>query len=68
MRCSMSVCDQASPSRYLEVRGVLDEVVPDLAADFFRHLSIRYGSGDWTPDDAPDRVILVMRLTAFSVQ
>src|ERR1700761_4434872 len=55
--CAMSVCDPANPSRYLEVRGVLDQVIPDPAAEFFRHLSIRYGSGDWVPDAAPDRVI-----------
>jgi PPOX class probable F420-dependent enzyme len=66
--CAMSICDPDDPSRYLEVRGVLDRVVPDPAGEFFRQLSIRYGSGDWIPDDAADRVVLVMRLTGFSVQ
>jgi PPOX class probable F420-dependent enzyme len=66
--CAMSVCDPGNPSRYLEVRGVLDQVVPDPTGEFFRHLSIRYGSGDWIPDDAADRVVLVMRLTGFSTQ
>ncbi len=66
--CAMSVCDPGDPSRYLEVRGVLDHVVPDPTGEFFRQLSIRYGDGDWIPADAADRVVLVMRLTRFSIQ
>ena len=65
----MSVIDPANSYRYLEVRGFVEEIVPDPTADFYLHLNKRY-SGPLTepPPDAPDRVIIVVRPTGFSKQ
>jgi hypothetical protein len=65
----MSISDPDNPYRYLEIRGVVEEVVPDPTGKFYLHLNDRY-SGPLTeagPDKA-DRVILVVRPTAFSKQ
>jgi PPOX class probable F420-dependent enzyme len=66
---AMSISDPDNPYRYLEIRGVVEEVVPDPTGKFYLHLIDRY-SGPLTeagPDKA-DRVILVVRPTAFSKQ
>lgn len=64
---AMSIHDPDNPYRYLEVRGVVEEIVPDPTAAFFLQLNSRY-SGPLTavPADAADRVILVVRPTAYS--
>jgi PPOX class probable F420-dependent enzyme len=66
---TMSISDPDNPYRYLEVRGVLEEVVPDPTGAFYLHLNDRY-SGPVTepPPDKADRVILVVRPTGFSKQ
>ena len=66
---AMSVIDPDNSYRYLEVRGFVEEIVPDPTADFYLHLNKRY-SGPLTepPPDAPDRVIIVVRPTGFSKQ
>lgn len=66
---AMSISDPDNPYRYLEVRGVVDEIVPDPTAAFYLHLNDRY-SGPLTepPADAADRVIIVVRPTGFSKQ
>ncbi|MGV9803416.1 PPOX class F420-dependent oxidoreductase [Mycobacterium sp. NPDC003449] len=66
---AMSIHDPDNPYRYLEVRGVVEEIVPDPTAAFFLELNDRY-SGHLTevPADAPDRVILVVRPTRYSKQ
>jgi PPOX class probable F420-dependent enzyme len=64
---SLLVVDPADPMRYLEVRGVLDEIVPDPTGAFYVRLGQRYGNpGQQPPADSPDRVILVMRITKTS--
>jgi PPOX class probable F420-dependent enzyme len=66
---AMSIIDPDNPYRYLEVRGVVEEIVPDPTGAFYMALNDRY-SGPLTeagPDKA-DRVILVVRPTAFSKQ
>lgn len=67
---AMSVNDPDSPAKYLEVRGVVEEIVPDPEGKFYVRLNDRYGfppmkSG---PPDAADRVILVVRPTRTSKQ
>jgi PPOX class probable F420-dependent enzyme len=66
---AMSVADPDNPYKYLEVRGVVDEIVLDPDADFYMHLNNRY-DGPFTepPPDKPDRVIFVVRPTAVSKQ
>ncbi len=66
---AMSISDPDNPYRYLEVRGVVDEIVSDPTAAFYLHLNDRY-SGPLTepPADAADRVIIVVRPTGFSKQ
>jgi PPOX class probable F420-dependent enzyme len=61
---SLLVVDPADAMRYLEVRGALEEVVPDPAGDFYVRLGKRYGNPQQKPPtDSPDRVILVMSIT-----
>jgi PPOX class probable F420-dependent enzyme len=66
---AMSISDPDNPYRYLEVRGVVEEIVPDPTGAFYLHLNDRY-SGPLTepPPDKADRVILVVRPTGFSKQ
>ena len=66
---AMSISDPDNPYRYLEVRGVMQEIVPDPTGAFCLHLNDRY-SGPLTepPPDKADRVILVVRPTGYSKQ
>ena len=66
---ALSIADPDNPYRYLEVRGEVDDIEPDPAADFYMHLNNRYGGPfKQAPPDAPDRVVLVVRPTGFSKQ
>ena len=65
---ALSVADPDRPYRYLEVRGVLERVEPDPEGRFYQELSTRYGGDGKAPADAADRVILIVRPTAVSVQ
>jgi len=66
---AMSVTDPENPYRYLEVRGVVEEIVPDPTGAFYMKLNDRY-SGPLTepPPDKADRVILVVRPTGYTKQ
>ncbi|MGI6879868.1 PPOX class F420-dependent oxidoreductase [Microbacterium sp. gxy059] len=60
---SLSITDPDEPTRYLEVRGRLVDVVSDPEGDFYVHLGERYGKPlDGRPADGADRVILVMSI------
>jgi PPOX class probable F420-dependent enzyme len=66
---AMSISDPDNPYRYLEVRGVVEEIVPDPMGKFYLHLNDRYsGPLSEPPPDKADRVILVVRPTGFSRQ
>ena len=67
--CSLLILDLENPYRYLEVRGVVEEIVPDPTGAFYLHLNDRY-TGPLTepPVDKADRVILVVRPTGYSKQ
>jgi PPOX class probable F420-dependent enzyme len=68
-RCAMSVNDPEQPYRYLEVRGEVVRIDPDPEALFFGELARRYDLAlDGPPGDAADRVVLVVRPGAVSVQ
>ena len=66
---ALSISDPDDPYRYLEVRGVVEEIVPDPTGAFYLHLNDRY-TGPLTepPVDKADRVILVVRPTGYSKQ
>lgn len=66
---AMSIIDPETPYRYLEVRGVVEEIVPDPTGAFYLKLNDRY-SGPLTepPPDKADRVILVVRPTGYTKQ
>jgi PPOX class probable F420-dependent enzyme len=56
---AISIQDPDNPYRYLEVRGVVDEITPDPEGAFYRELAVRYGRDRGSaPRDAPHRVIL----------
>lgn len=64
---AMSVIDPDNSYRFIEIRGVVDEIVPDPTGAFYMQLNERY-SGPLTepPADRADRVILVVRPTGLS--
>jgi PPOX class probable F420-dependent enzyme len=66
---AISIVDPDNPYKFLEVRGTVEEIVPDPTGAFYMHLNDRY-SGPFSepPPDSPDRVILVVRPTAVSKQ
>jgi PPOX class probable F420-dependent enzyme len=66
---AMSIVDPDNPYRYLEVRGVVEEIVPDPTGAFYLELNDRY-SGPLTepPPDKADRVIIVVRPTGYTKQ
>jgi PPOX class probable F420-dependent enzyme len=66
---AISVIDPDSSSRYLEVRGVVERIDPDVSGEFFRSLADRYGRPtDGPPADAEFRVVLVVRPTGQAHQ
>lgn len=66
---AISVVDPDVPYKYLEVRGVVEEIVPDPTGAFYLRLNDRYdGPLTEPPTDAADRVIVVVRPTSFSKQ
>ncbi|HEY0804198.1 MAG TPA: PPOX class F420-dependent oxidoreductase, partial [Pseudonocardiaceae bacterium] len=50
---AMSISDPDNPYRYLEVRGVVEEIVPDPTGAFYMHLNDHY-SGPLT-EPPPDK-------------
>ena len=63
-----SISDPDNPYRFLEVRGVVEEIEPDPAAEGFMRINNRYGRpfSEQAPPDAPDRVVIVVRPTGSS--
>ena len=64
-RIALSIVDPTHNQRYLELRGVVDEVRPDPGAAFYQSLRERYRSTATPIRDADRRVILVIRPTAI---
>ena len=66
---AVSINDPDAPYRYLEVRGVIDRIEPDLEGEFFAVLADRYGLPmDGPVGDAPFRVRIYMRPTHTTLQ
>lgn len=58
---TVSVNDPEQPYHYIELRGHLEQVIPDPTGAFYQELARRYGDENPEPPaDAADRVILVM--------
>lgn len=58
---SLVVIDPDDPLRYVEARGKLVEVRPDLEGEMYVRLGKRYGNANQeAPPDRADRVVLVM--------
>jgi PPOX class probable F420-dependent enzyme len=64
-RVSMSIVDPDDPYRFLEVRGVVEDVVDDdETASFYRMLQERYHNV-YDVQDAPERVVVTVRPESF---
>ena len=58
---ALSICDPDQPSRYLEVRGRVERVVPDPQGAEFVRLAERYGMAQGPPADAARRIAVAIR-------
>lgn len=66
---AVSINDPAQPYRYLEVRGVVERIDPDLDGAFFDVLAKRYDLEYEAPvGDAERRVVIVMKPTHCTKQ
>ncbi|CAL9570209.1 PPOX class F420-dependent oxidoreductase [Saccharothrix sp. NPDC042600] len=66
---ALSVNDPERPTRYLEVRGVVERIEDDSQGRFFIEMAARYGIRlDGPPRDAPWRVIYYVKPTSVSKQ
>ena len=66
---AFSVYDPENPYRYLELRGVVDEIAPDPEGAFFTELHARYAATFPLPvSDFPDRVVLHLRPESVHTQ
>jgi PPOX class probable F420-dependent enzyme len=66
---ALSMTDPDQPYRYLQVRGIVEQVEPDPSGAFYVELAIRYGREHPSPPpDSADRVIIVVRPFAYSKQ
>ncbi len=60
---ALAIMDAEKPTRYLELRGRLIDVIPDPTGAYYVHLGRRYGNAEQQPPkDSADRVILVMSI------
>jgi PPOX class probable F420-dependent enzyme len=58
---ALSIADPSQPSRYLEVRGRVERIVPDPGGAEFVRLAERYGMPQGPPPDAADRIAVAIR-------
>jgi PPOX class probable F420-dependent enzyme len=64
-RVALSIADPDMPYRYIQLRGVVENIQDDPTGAFYQVLQLRYrGAVSEVPDRA-DRVILTIRPTAF---
>ncbi|MCW2541440.1 MAG: Pyridoxamine 5-phosphate oxidase-related FMN-binding protein [Frankiales bacterium] len=66
---SLSVVDPEQPYRYLQARGIVEDVEADPTGAFYVELAERYGMDNpQPPADHEDRVIVKVRPFAYSKQ
>ncbi len=58
---ALSITDPNRPSRYLEVRGRVEQIIPDPEGAEFVRLAERYGMPQGPPPDAADRIAVMIR-------
>ncbi|HEV2373970.1 MAG TPA: PPOX class F420-dependent oxidoreductase [Streptosporangiaceae bacterium] len=58
---ALSVTDPDQPSRYLEVRGLVEQIIPDPEGTEFVRLAQRYGMPQGPPPDAAYRIAVAVR-------
>jgi len=58
---ALSITDPDRPSRYLEIRGRVERIVPDPEGAEFVRLAERYGVPQGPPPDAADRIAVAIR-------
>ena len=58
---ALSIADPDRPSRYLEVRGRVERIIPDPAGAEFVRLAERYGVPQGPPADAAERIAVAIR-------
>jgi PPOX class probable F420-dependent enzyme len=63
-RVALSIADPEDEYRFLEVRGVVESIVDDPEASFYRSLQKRYGE-DYEVTDKDVRVIITIRPTSY---
>ena len=65
---ALSITDPDRPSRYLEIRGRVERIVPDPGGAEFVRLAARYGMPQGPPPDAADRIALAIRPERITTQ
>lgn len=58
---ALSITDPDDPSRYLEVRGVVERIIPDPEGVEFVQLAERYGEPQGPPSDKAYRIAVAIR-------
>jgi PPOX class probable F420-dependent enzyme len=58
---ALSITDPDQPSRYLEIRGRVERIVPDPEGAEFVRLAERYGMPQGPPPDKADRIAVAIR-------
>lgn len=58
---ALSITDPDRPSRYLEIRGRVERIIPDPKGAEFVRLAERYGMPQGPPPDAADRIAVAIR-------
>src|SRR6266536_134252 len=58
---ALSITDPGRPSRYLEIRGRVERIIPDPEGAEFVRLAERYGMPQGPPPDAADRIAVAIR-------
>lgn len=58
---ALSITDPDRPSRYLEIRGRVEQIMPDPTGAEFVRLAERYGMPQGPPSDAADRIAVAIR-------
>jgi PPOX class probable F420-dependent enzyme len=67
-RVALSIVDPEDPYRYLQVRGVVENVEDDPTGSFYQTLQQRYRGYKREVADRDVRVVLTVRPTAFKVR
>jgi PPOX class probable F420-dependent enzyme len=67
-RVALSIVDPEDPYRYLQVRGVVEDVQDDPTGSFYQTLQQRYRGYTREVADRDVRVVLTVRPTAFKIR